>query len=203
MNTYQLEQIEALRMVRDALDRMPAPEMDNLRREISGYLIFREQLADFMAAHFGEICSEKCYQSRLSACCSRDGIITFFADMVVNAIVSEAADLDALERAVGQPQNDSKCIYLTDTGCLWRLKPIVCEMFLCHEAKNAVFDANPAAAEQWERFCAEKAHFTWPDQPVLFEALESRFIAMGLCSPLMYIHYSPGLKRIKDNRDCP
>ncbi|MGM0452368.1 MAG: hypothetical protein ACQERN_04285 [Thermodesulfobacteriota bacterium] len=200
MNHYQLEQRDALHMIRQQLDKMPAAEKEGLRRQIADYLRFRFSVAEFMAVHLSQICDEKCYRSRLSACCSKDGIVTFFADWVVNVLDSDDGDLDAIGDAICRPQSDFKCIFLTDTGCLWRVKPIVCEMFLCHEAKNRAFDDNPAAARQWEQFLGEKKRFTWPDQPVLFEHLESHFIARGLQSPLMYIHYSPGLKRIKQQR---
>jgi len=44
---------------------------------------------------------------------------------------------------------------------------------------------------------AERQHFTWPDRPVLFDDLESYFLKTGCRSPLMYLHNSPGLLRIK------
>ena len=42
----------------------------------------------------------------------------------------------------------------------------------------------------------EKA-FRWPDQPVLFDDIEAVFLNAGLSSPLMYLHNSPGLLRVK------
>jgi len=44
---------------------------------------------------------------------------------------------------------------------------------------------------------AKRKRFTWPDQPVLFDDLESYFMKSGYRSPLMYLHNSPGLLRVK------
>jgi len=74
-------------------------------------------------------------------------------------------------------------------------------MFLCDEVEQKAFTDNPDAKNQWEAFQTLKKRYTWPDKTVLFETLESYFIQKGYKSPLMYIHYSPGLLRIKQNRD--
>jgi hypothetical protein len=73
-------------------------------------------------------------------------------------------------------------------------------MFLCGEAINRAFEDDPEALKQWEAYNEIRKSFTWPDQPVLFEKLESYFIEKGYHSSLMYIHNSPGLLRIKMNR---
>ena len=88
-------------------------------------------------------------------------------------------------------------MYLTGTGCAWRIKPIVCEMFLCRHAKDTVFGENTGLAEQWEGLRQRDRQYTWPDGPVLFDALEDIFIREGYDSPLMYCHKSPGLLRLK------
>lgn len=200
MNAYQTEQRDALRMVRDRLAAMATSENEQLRAGIADYLDFRSRVAAFLDRHFSHICTEKCYNNRLSACCSKDGIIAFFGDVVVNALVSDHSHLDHLDRAIQQPEVENKCIFLSGSGCLWTIKPIVCEMFLCDEAEQRVFDGNAEAEQQWEGFKAEKKHFTWPDKVVLFEWLESCFMKKGCASPLMYIHHSPGLLRVKNSR---
>ncbi|MBC2714650.1 MAG: hypothetical protein HF978_05005 [Desulfobacteraceae bacterium] len=200
MNAYQKEQLKALQMVRQQLNELPDSELDALKGKIADYLEFRSQVAIFLETHFKDICMEKCYRSRLSACCSKDGIIAFFADVVINALTAENDELDRLEHAIQHPADEFKCIFLSETGCLWQVKPIVCEMFLCDEAENREFEGDPEAEKQWEAYKEIKKSFTWPDKPVLFEKLESFFMAKGCNSTLMYIHNSPGLLRIKKNR---
>jgi len=201
MNSYQKEQLETLLMIRKQLERFSASEIEYLRAEIAEYLSFRSGIADFLEHYFKDICTEKCYESQLSACCSKDGIIAFFADAVINALVSNNHELDCLENVIRRPDYDHKCIFLSKNGCLWRIKPIVCEMFLCDEAERTSFGVNQDALKQWNEFKEIKKDFTWPDKPVLFEHLEKVFMGNGCKSPLMYIHYSPGLLRIKTRRD--
>jgi len=74
-------------------------------------------------------------------------------------------------------------------------------MFLCDEAERTSFSVNHNALKQWNEFKEIKKNYTWPDKPVLFEYLEMVFLEKGCKSPLMYIHYSPGLLRIKTIRD--
>jgi len=80
---------------------------------------------------------------------------------------------------------------------LWRIKPIVCEMFLCNAAEKAVLKENPITQKRWEALVRQKKDFTWPDRPVLFDTLEQICIEAGYTSPLMYLHNSPGLLRLK------
>lgn len=200
MNSYQKEQLDALLMIRECLASLASSEVVSLKGEIAAYLDYRQTVTDFWAAHFCDICTEKCFQNGLSACCSKDGIIAFFADAVINALVSEEAALDRLEAAIRRPERPDKCIFLTTSGCLWKIKPIVCELFLCDSAKEKVFEENSWAKETWARLREEKKRYTWPDQPVLFEFLEAFFRDKGYRSPLMYIHSSPGLMRIKRQR---
>ncbi|RPH80055.1 MAG: hypothetical protein EHM77_05325 [Planctomycetaceae bacterium] len=200
MNSYQNEQLETLTMIRQHLDALGAAEISKLKIGIEDYLLFRDQVTHFLENHFTAICIQKCYQNRLSACCTKDGIITFFADMVINALVSDNADLDRLEHAIRQPADSAKCIYLSETGCGWNIKPVVCEFFLCDEAEKKAFNGNPDALQQWKKFKNAKQTYTWPDKIVLFEILERYFMDMGCKSPLMYLHYSPGLVRIRKGR---
>ncbi len=201
MNTYQTEQLETLRLVRQELAVCGAEDLLQLKTKITEYLAFRTQVAAFLKTHFQSICTDKCYQNRLSACCSKDGIITFFADVVVNVLASGLEELAQMERTILAPANDFKCIYLTAEGCRWRIKPIVCEFFLCDEAENKVFGHDAQARKCWEEFSALKKTFNWPDRTVLFETIEHEFMARGCRSPLMYLHNSPGLVRIRRRRE--
>jgi hypothetical protein len=84
---------------------------------------------------------------------------------------------------------------------VWKIKPVVCVFFLCDAAEKMVFDNNPQAVSQWKDLESTKKNYTWPDRPVLFESLERFFMDMGCDSPLMYLHKSPGLVRIRWGRD--
>jgi len=197
MDEYQKEQYDALLIVKDHLSSIPASERMKLKNEAKGYLLFRERVNAFLAEHFAQICTRKCYQNKLSACCSREGIITFFADVVINILVSEKNQIEPLLKTLQLPNNGYKCIYLGEQGCMWGVKPIVCEMFLCDQAINSVFNGNPLLHKEWEAIGQERKLFTWPDKLVLFDMLESVFIDAGYHSSLMYMHNSPGLLRVK------
>ena len=195
--SYNEEQLEALLIVAKLLG---TPE-SHLRRELldmaAGYLSFRTEADDFLSENFGDICTEKCYRSNLSACCSREGIITFFADVVINLLVSGSDEISALQSVLEKENRGFKCVYLGNNGCLWRLKPVVCEMFLCDTAKNKVFSRKPELIQEWTALKKKEKSFTWPDRPVLFDEIESYFRAADCLSSLMYMHNSPGLLRIK------
>ena len=198
MNTYQKEQIQALQMVRrhvDLLEKSPGFK-PGISDQIAEYLSFRDEMNRFYRRYFEPVCSEKCYGSHLSACCSKDGIITFWADHVINVIESGDGALDRLGMVIKNPAYQDKCIYLQKNGCAWKVKPVVCEMFLCPEAEKSVFDLHPEAKRHLDGLKKRKKAFTWPDQPVLFEALEDLFVEAGLDSELMYMHKSPGLLRL-------
>lgn len=197
MTPYQKEQIESLEVVRKHLCGLSEAEIGQLRSLIADYLSYRERVGSFLSEHFESLCSVKCFQSRMSACCSRDGIITFFADVVVNALVSIEADLARIETVLRRPHEGFKCVYLAQDGCLWRIKPIVCEMFLCDAAGEKVFSKNPIARQEWEEFEQEKKRYTWPDRAVIFDTLEEIFMDAGYRTALMYLHNHPGLLRIK------
>jgi len=197
MNSYQQEQAQTLSLVRRYLADISAEKRQALQSQIADYLLFRNAVDAFLSEHFSNLCTQKCYQSKLSACCSRDGIITFFGDVVINTLVSAADEVEALTAAIQKPYDSFKCIYLGDQGCLWRVKPIVCEMFLCKTAAKEVFGQKPGAAEVWNAFKRRRKFFTWPDRPVLFDDLERYFMDAGYSSPLMYLHNSPGLLRVK------
>lgn len=123
----------------------------------------------------------------------------FFADMVANVLTSSVTELDAMEGLLSEDPGGWKCVYLTNEGCAWHLKPIVCEMFMCEHAKDALSKNDPLLMAQWNGLRKKEKQFTWPDRPVLFDELEEIFIKTGLDSPLMYFHKSPGLLRVKNN----
>ena len=197
LNGYQKEQLQALKIVRESLGRMDSAAIDQLSLDIRPYLEFRRRLHQFTDTHLGRHCTQACFKSQTSACCSKDGIITFWADMVIDAVQSGRDGLDAKLSAIQRPLHSDKCIYLGDEGCLWKVRPLVCAMFLCDTIQTDVIEPNPELADNWEQFNAQAKTFRWPDRPVLFDKLELRFMEMGFRSSLMYINTSPGLMRIK------
>jgi hypothetical protein len=197
MSDYNQEQIEAIHMVHEHLKGLSPSQSRWLRRRIRSYLKFRAEVARFQQDLFADTCSHKCFTSRTSACCGREGIITFFADVVINVLLSTTAEIETLLRILEENQGGFNCVYLTENGCAWRLKPIVCEMFLCDHAKDSVLAGNDGLSSRWHRFRKQKLYYTWPTRPVLFDELEDFFIEAGFDSPLMYFHHSPGLLRIK------
>ena len=184
-------------MVRRYVEGLAPDARARLRRRLRSYLGFREEVARFHQAHLATVCSEKCFSTETSACCGREGIATFFADVVINVFLSSPAEIDALLLAVSEPTAGPDCVYLSGDGCLWRLKPIVCEMFLCDYAKNRVLGEDLSLRSRWERLRRRERLYTWPTRPVLFDELEASLRAAGLDSPLMYFHKSPGLLRLK------
>ena len=197
MNDYQTEQSDALQLVRAYLDAPPPAERAELHRLVAPYLRFREETDRFLAHHFDGLCTRRCYASGASACCAKDSIIVFFADLVVNALNAPADRLNGMAKALSAPNRTGKCVFLGPEGCRWTVKPIVCEMFLCDAATDAVFAEEPEAAEQWANLEARRKTFTWPDRPVLFDDLERRFLDSGIRSSLMHLNFSPGMLRLK------
>jgi hypothetical protein len=197
MNGYNREQSEAIAMVAHHLKTRSSSERTRIKTRIKNYLQFRKEIDHFSQCHFSEICTQKCYQDHHSECCNREGITTFFADVVINVLMSSDQEIDRLLQILSPPNLGLKCVYLGNRGCLWRIKPIVCEMFLCEYARNSAFDRNPNAPRQWERLRRREKRYTWPSRPVLFDELETYFIRAGYTSGLMYFHNSPGLLRVK------
>ena len=195
---YNRDQLEAHFMVRQYLRSLSRSRIGQVKRLVRPYLQFRADVAYFQRQHFSEICTQKCFTSQTSACCNREGIATFFADVAINVLLSSHREIDALLDILSQDRGGFKCIYLTEDGCLWRLKPIVCEMFLCKHAKDAVLENNDVLGTQWKKFRRRERRYTWPNRPVLFDKLEELFIRAGFDSPLMYFHHSPGLLRVKN-----
>jgi hypothetical protein len=197
MSSYQKEQAQTFNMVYRHLKTISKQERQRLLTQVSDYLQFRDAVDAFLRENFENICTQKCYQSQISACCSREGIITFFGDVVVNVLVSNETEVKALAKILKKPNDGFKCIYLSSYGCMWRIKPIICEMFLCDPAKESVFKEKPSANQLWLELKQREKHYRWPDRPVLFDSLEKYFMAAGYSSPLMYLHNSPGLLRVK------
>ena len=176
---------------------MEASEHRLLKNEIGAYERFRQTVDHFLQRHFSGICIRLCYQSRTSACCSKDGIITFFADAVVNALHATSGQLDRMEAALQRVNNGHRCVYLSDEGCIWVVRPVVCAMFLCDRAMKTVFGDNPQAEGQWRELRRQEKTFKWPDRPVLFDHLEKVFMELGYRSSLMHLNLSPGLLMVK------
>jgi hypothetical protein len=197
MNDYHREQLEAILWVRDHLKRISRSDRVWLKRRIKNYLRFRKEVDQFLDRYFSNLCTEKCYQDHYSACCSREGITTFFADVFINGLVSSDEEIEKLVHVLSRSNVGMKCVYLGQQGCLWAVKPIVCAMFLCKPARKAVFAEHPRALKGWQGLKRRGKRYTWPNQPVLFDALETYCIRAGHASGLMYFHNSPGLLRVK------
>ncbi len=197
MSEYNREQSEAIVLVRRHLKTLSPSGLAELKTKIRNYLRFRKEADRFLQDYFSQICTQKCYQDHYSACCSREGITTFFADVVINVLISSAEEIDRLLRVLSLPGLGTKCVYLGKRGCLWRIKPIVCQMFLCEHARKTLFDKDHLALKEWQRLKRREKRYTWPDRPVLFDDLETSFIRAGYSSSLMYFHNSPGLLRVK------
>jgi len=198
LSDYQTEQLQALEGVIEYISGLKDADILKLKHKLSTYLSFRSEVNQFLTTHFKELCTQSCYQSQLSACCTRDGIITFFADVVINAIQSTQIEREQLIANLKTGYSRNKCIYLGDSGCQWQIKPLVCEMFLCQKAEDVVFKDNPSLEKEWNRLKQRAKQFRWPDRPVLLDELEQIFIDAGYSSSLMYLHKSPGLLRIKN-----
>ena len=197
ISSYQKEQLEAYMLICQYLSGISEQEREQLRQESTDYLFFRQEVDAFLSEYFGDICTQKCYKNQRSACCSREGIVTFFADTVINVLFSGNDEIQTLMTALKKPNTGFKCIYLGNHGCLWQIKPIVCEMFLCRPAVKEVFEKQAHLKKRWELLEKKRKRFTWPDRPVLFDRLERYFLDAGFSSSLMYMHNSPGLLRVK------
>ncbi|MFC1823477.1 hypothetical protein ACFL9T_12275 [Thermodesulfobacteriota bacterium] len=194
---YNRDQLEALLMAQGYLGKLSPARLGEFKQQMGSYIRFREDVAQFHAQHFSSVCSRKCFLSHTSACCSREGIATFFADILINTALSSNDELESLLLALSEDRGGFKCVYLTETGCLWRLKPIVCAMFLCKSAQESVLGTDRDLKSRWDHLKLREKAYTWPDRPVLFDELEAICLEAGFDSPLMYFHRSPGLQRVK------
>ena len=71
-------------------------------------------------------------------------------------------------------------------------------MFLCKKAEDIVLKTNQDFQNEWHALKKREKTFRWPDQKVLFDDLEQLFLDAGYASPLMYLHNSPGLLKVKE-----
>ncbi len=197
MNDYQREQLDTLRIVQHGLAQMGGVRRHQLRARVGDYLRFRQSVDAYLKRYFSHVCTRTCYLSRTSACCAKDSIIIFFADMVVNALVAAPDAAQRMQTLLHRVNPGHRCVYLTESGCVWSLRPVVCAMFLCDRAMQTVFDTDPGAKVGWDALRRQEKAFKWPDRPVLFDHLEHVFMDLGYRSTLMHLNYSPGLLRVK------
>ena len=195
---YNKEQLDAIKIVRQYIDKHQNFEIESLKARLEPYLTFRRETAEFQSQHMSEICNHNCFTSWTSACCGREGIMTFFADVVINLLLSSEKEIEFLTQTLLSDSGGTKCVFLSnEKGCLWHLKPIVCEMFLCDQAKKSVLEGDDRLKLEWAELRKKEKNFTWPDKPILFDEIETIFINKGFDSPLMYFNKSPGLLRVK------
>lgn len=197
ISEYNQDQLDGFRNLAAAMDRLHEQETLVLRQAILPYMAFRRKLDLFSDAHFGSCCLKTCFRTRLSACCGFESIFTFFADQVITLLESGARELDTLLMVLARPNTSKHCVYLGESGCIWRVRPISCAMFFCDQAKEAVLVEQSEALSEWKALQLREKEFTWPTRPVLFDDLEVFFRERGLDSPHMYFHRSPGLLRLK------
>jgi hypothetical protein len=141
MNAYQKDQLDDMGIVQKHLEKNHGILSENYQQKLvqatEEYIIFRKNVETFLAKHFTGTCTKNCYDDRLSACCGKDSIIIFFADIVINFLFSTAEENRALIRILHQNNTTFKCIYLDrEKGCRWKIKPIICAMFLCPKAQK-------------------------------------------------------------------
>ena len=74
---YQREQSETLNRIRRVIRGLEASDLEKLKADCADYLQFRSRVDRFLERHFSGICTLQCFESSRSACCSREGIITF------------------------------------------------------------------------------------------------------------------------------
>jgi hypothetical protein len=194
---YNQDQLATVASIIDVLAGLSSKEIESLETAIQPYLDFRNRVSAHFGSYFQGSCQTRCFDTRMSLCCGFESIITFFADHVVSLLMSTREEAGELVSLLSHPNRTQRCVYLGPSGCLWRVSPISCSMFLCPQIKEAVFEANPEAEMEWREIqLAEKA-FTWPDKPVLFDDIEVFFMKKGCDTPHLLFHRSPGLLRVK------
>jgi hypothetical protein len=194
---YNRDQWTTLNAVREACKTLGSSETHRLKDGLAPYLDFRKEVDQFYLRHFAHSCRKSCFETDLSACCGFESIITFFADHAINFLLSSQEEILAILHVLEQRNETGKCVYLGKSGCLWRVRPISCGMFLCGQVKEAVFGTDPAAESVWQTLQAQEKDFTWPTKPVLFDEMEKLFLRLGVESPHLLFHQSPGLLRLK------
>jgi len=195
---YNREQLVTIRALSEFLGGLNLETKKAIRVKISPYLSFRKRSADFHNNHFVKTCTERCFKDHSAHCCGKEGIIVFFSDMFINLIEHPDLDLEGIITQLERGDNE-KCVYLGPQGCLWPVKPVVCEMYICDRAKAEVLKKGEPKELDWNGLLELEKEFTKPDKPVLFDYLEAIFLEAGYQSPLTYFHKSPGLLRLKLN----
>lgn len=198
ISEYNREQEASFRAIGGALEGLPVAEIEGLRESAGPYLRFREDVDSYQSERFDPVCRKACFETGLSACCGFESIYTFFADQTIDFLFSSPEEKATLFEVLNRPNLTGKCVYLGDNGCLWKIRPISCAMFLCDEAKKSAFEKRPEEAAVWGEFRKREKDFTFPDKPVLFDDLETYFIGLGVESAYMYFHRSAGLLRVKE-----
>lgn len=198
MSEYNQDQLTTIRAISAAVSRMSESDRDTLRDSMQPYLRFREAVDRFFTEHFLSSCREQCFETGISGCCGFESIITFFSDHAINMLFSDESRIAELVDVLTRPNLSGKCVYLGPGGCLWNIRPISCAMFLCGRVKALVLGDSSDCTERWDRLRAEEKDFTYPDRPVVFDTLEARFMELGIESPHLFFHHSPGLLRVKE-----
>ena len=194
---YNREQLGSFLSIKQACDALPIRELEKLREIVGPYLEFRRELDRFHASDVVGTCRARCFETGLSACCGFESIFTFFADQVVTWLFSTEAERETLLDVLRRPNRSRHCVYLGPAGCRWKISPISCVMFLCDDVKRGVSENPGEAGRRWTTLQAWEKAFTYPVEPVLFDDLEVYFMGLGVDSPHMYNHRSPGLMRLK------
>jgi hypothetical protein len=197
ISDYNRDQWNSFNAIEKACRGLPHFELEKLKRSLESYLHFRNNLDSYQQQYFGRFCRTTCFDGGLSACCGFESIFTFFADQIITFLLSTPEEHAALLHMLEQPNKTERCVYLGERGCLWGVTPISCAMFFCEQAKRTVFSENRHAQVIWEQLRLQEKAYTFPTQPVLFDDMERYFIDLGVDSPHMYFHKSPGLLRVK------
>ena len=197
ISEYNRDQLTSILSILHVLDQLSKEEIESLRARIQPYLAFRRDVSQFYESFFRPSCRKLCFETRMSACCGFESIITFFADHVVSLLESSRQQIEALISVISRPNLAQRCVYLGAAGCLWKIPPISCAMFLCPQVKDTIFEAHPKARDVYADHQQGEKRFTLPDKPVLFDELEAFFMRRGSESPHLFFHRSPGLLRIK------
>lgn len=194
---YNLEQFDAYMTIKAFFDKASDSEIAELKEMIAPYLDFRAETSEFLTRSCADVCGDICFKTGLSDCCMHEGIITFFADWIVNWLVSSKEEIDVLVKALFNPFRNDKCVYLGPVGCIWKIKPMNCETFVCKQAKAEIFARDFQAEYFYDEILARKKTFSFPDRPVLFDNIEKFFMDRGVDSEIMYFHKGAGLLMIK------
>jgi len=71
MTDYQKEQLDTLKIVLRHLSSLSGAKIARLKEQVADYLAFRKSVDVFLQKHFSDLCTRTCFESELSACCSK------------------------------------------------------------------------------------------------------------------------------------